>query len=232
MKDNLFTSLLIAAAGTGSRMLNKTEKPFIPINNIPLVIHTIKAVKKINFIDEIILIVNPNKKDIWAKLLLEHNISENIKITEGGERRQDSVANGFNVINKKSDIVLIHDGARPFITEKLFTDGINHAANYGVSIPVTPVKPTIKKINSDGFVTETINRSEIVAVQTPQCFKYDILKKCLTENKTDVTDEATLAESLGFVVKTYTGDNENIKITTPEDIMFAEQILKLREKKQ
>lgn len=231
MKDNLFISLLIAAAGTGSRMLNKTEKPFIPLNDIPLVIHTIKAVKQINFIDEIILIVNPNKKDIWQQLLKEYNLTDNIEIAEGGERRQDSVANGFEKINNKSNIVLIHDGARPFITEKIFTEGVTQAFKHGVSIPVTPVKPTIKKVNSEGFVTETINRSEIVSVQTPQCFKYDILEKCLTENKTDVTDEATMAELLGYTVKTYAGDNENIKITTPEDITFAEQILKLRENK-
>lgn len=227
MKDNLFISLIIAAAGTGSRMQNKTEKPFIPINGIPLVIHTILAAQKINAIDQTVLIVNPNKKNDWENLLKEYKISD-IEIVAGGERRQDSVENGFNCVSQKTDIILIHDGARPFITKRLINDGIDSASKYGVSIPVVPVKSTIKKIDENGMVKETVNRNELAAVQTPQCFKYDILEKCLKNNQTDVTDEATLAEKIGFDVKTFAGDNENIKITTPEDIIFAEQILKIR----
>lgn len=227
MKDNLFISLIIAAAGTGNRMQNKTEKPFIPINNTPLVIHTIWAAKEIKKIDQIVLIVNPNKKDEWTQLLKDFRIS-GIELVAGGERRQDSVENGFNSVAKNTDIVLIHDGARPFITEKIVNDGIETAATFGVSIPVTSVKPTIKRIDKNGMVKETLDRNELAAVQTPQCFKYDILKKCLENNSADVTDEATLAEKTGFDVKTFDGDNENIKITTPEDIIFAEQILKIR----
>lgn len=230
MKNNLFTSVIIAAAGIGSRMQNKIEKPFIPLNKVPLVIHTLQAITAIDFIDEIILIISPNRKNEWAELLKDFNLSKNMKIVDGGSRRQDSVANGFYAVNKKSDIILIHDGARPFIDYDLLANGIEYAAKYGVSIPVTSVKPTIKKIDKNGLVTETINRAEIVEVQTPQCFKYDILEKCLKNNDTDVTDEATLAEHMGFAVKTYPGYNENIKVTTPEDIIFAEQILKLRKK--
>lgn len=230
MKNQLFTSIIVAAAGIGSRMKNKIEKPFIPINNTPLVIHTLKAIIKTNYADEIILIISPNRKQEWEKLLADFNITTDIKIQEGGERRQDSVANGFEKVNPKADIVLIHDGARPFIDKTLIANGIEYADIFGVSIPVIPVKSTIKKIDKDGMVKETINREELAAVQTPQCFKYDILKECIAKNNTDVTDEASLAEIIGFNVKTYQGNNENIKITTSEDILFAEQILNLREK--
>lgn len=230
MTDNIFTSLIIAAAGSGTRMNNKIEKPFIPLKGTPIVIHTILAASKIECINEIILIISEGKEELTNKMLADYNLTGKVKITTGGKRRQDSVKNGFLSADKKSDIILIHDGARPFLNYEITKNGIKTSYSYGVSIPVVPVKPTIKKISADGFVKETINRAEIAEVQTPQCFQYDILKKCLDDNTKDVTDEATLAETMGFKIKTFAGFNENIKITTPEDIIFAEQIINFMEK--
>ena len=222
--------VLIPAAGIGSRMKTKVEKPLIKLANSPILIHTLKAIDNCKFIDEIILIVNPRKFIFWKKELKNYNFRTPLKIIKGGKRRQDSVYNGVKFLKKNTDIVLIHDGVRPFISSTIIKQGTEMAKKYGVSIPAVKIKPTVKEINSRNLVVKTLQRKNLREIQTPQCFQYKILKECLKSNLDEVTDEATLAEHLGFKVKVFPGSYDNIKITTSEDLILAEAILKKRTK--
>jgi 2-C-methyl-D-erythritol 4-phosphate cytidylyltransferase len=219
---------LVPAAGKGSRMKSKEEKLSIKIGSYPILVHTLKNLDETAVLDKIILVVAPARINQWKKELSKYSFKTTISLVAGGRRRQDSVLNGFKKVPKDIYIVLIHDGARPFVTGKDLKTGIKFSEKYGVAIPVTRVKPTIKEVDSKNFVRRTFNRKSLRAVQTPQCFKYDILKKCLENNKKDVTDEATLAEYLGYKVKTFKGFDKNIKITTKEDLLLAEKLLSKR----
>jgi 2-C-methyl-D-erythritol 4-phosphate cytidylyltransferase len=221
---------LIAAAGKGKRMNARVSKPFIHISGKPILAYTIEKFEKCKVIDKIYLIVSPEEKEMCHKnIILRYNFSKVKELVDGGETRQDSVYNGIKALDKDTDIVVIHDGARPLVEETIIRDSIEKAQKYGAAIAAIPIKDTVKKSENDFFINKTLNREKIWRAQTPQTFKYDIILTAYHQAFKDkylVTDDAAIVERYGHKVKLIIGSKENIKITTPFDIIMAEIFLK------
>jgi len=221
---------LIVAAGVGRRMNAKISKPFIPIFGKPIIAYTLEKFEQCKFIERIYLVVNRKEKDLYLKdIILKYNFTKIQELVEGGKTRQDSVYNGLKALDADTDIVVIHDGARPLIEEKLIQDSIEAAQKYGAAILAIPVKDTIKKSKKYMFINGTLDREKIWRAQTPQSFKYDIILsayKKAYQDKLWTTDDAAIVERYGHKVKMIIGSEENIKITTPFDIIIAENFLK------
>ncbi len=221
---------LIAAAGFGKRMNAKISKLFIPIFGKPILAYTIEKFEQCNFIEKIYLIVNQEEGDFYSKdIILKYNFSKVQELIAGGETRQDSVYNGLKVLDPDTDIVAIHDGARPLIEETIIQESIEAAQEFGAAIAAIPLKDTVKRSGKDFFINETLNRQEIWRAQTPQTFKYSIILSAYHQAYKDkffATDDAAIVERYGYKVKMIIGSEENIKITTPFDIIIAENFLK------
>ena len=221
---------LIAAAGLGERMNAKISKPFIPIFGKPILAYTVEKFEQCKFIEKIYLIVNQEERGFCSKdIILKYNFSKVRKLITGGETRQDSVYNGLKVLDPDTDIVVIHDGARPLIEETIIQESIEVAQEYGATIVAIPINDTVKKSRKDFFINKTLNRKEIWRAQTPQTFKYDIILSAYHQAYKDkffTTDDAAIVERYGHKVKMIIGSEENIKITTPFDIIIAENFLK------
>ncbi len=216
---------IIVGAGIGKRMEN-IDKSFLLLNGKPILVHSILPFEKSNLIDEIIIVVKKDKLNNAKKVVSEYKFKKVKKIISGGRTRQNSVFNGLCKI-KNADIVLVHDMARPLIDEYIIKDCINNAKKFWAAIPAFPIKDTIKK--GDKFVEKTIDRKNLNLAQTPQAFKYQILKKAYEsakESKFIGTDDASLVEKLGYKIKIIPGSSKNIKITIPEDMIIAENLLK------
>jgi len=221
--------VIIVAAGRGKRMGTSINKQFLIINNKPILYYSLNTFSKCDLIDGIILVCAEDEIEYCKKEIVEkYKIDKVLKIVAGGEERQDSVYNGLKAI-KDCEIVLIHDGARPFVTEEIIKNGINYAKAYGACTCGVMPKDTIKIKDKEGFSYDTPNRDNLFIVQTPQFFKYDLILKChqklsLTDKK--VTDDTMVAEYCGNKVYLYNGSYDNIKITTSEDLYIAEKIVK------
>lgn len=209
---------IIAAGGSGKRMGQR--KQFLPLAGRSVLEWTISAFKNTARISEIILVTNPDD--------LERAKNLGVKVTAGGPERQDSVKNGMKLVSPDIDIVVVHDGARPLITADIIEKSIKEAKEYGACVVGVPVKDTIKKVGDDLFIEGTVDRDVLWQAQTPQAFKYKIITRALKKAKGKMTDDAKLVEDLGIKVKMVMGSYENIKITTPEDLVIAEAILRRR----
>ncbi|TFB09169.1 2-C-methyl-D-erythritol 4-phosphate cytidylyltransferase [Candidatus Atribacteria bacterium MT.SAG.1] len=221
---------LIAAAGKGKRMNARISKPFIPISGKPILAYTIEKFEKCILIDKIYLVVSPEEKEICRKnIILKYNFSKVQALIDGGETRQNSIYNGLKALDKDTDIVVIHDGARPLVDETIIQKSIEKAQKYGAAIAAIPIKDTVKKSERNFFINKTLNRKEIWRAQTPQTFKYDLILPAYHKAYKDkylTTDDAAIVERYGHKVKLIIGSEENIKITTPFDIIVAENFLK------
>ena len=215
---------VVPAGGLGTRMGGTVPKQFLNLNGKPILYYTLKALQESGLISELILVV-PKKEygntcDQW---LGKPEIVT--KVVVGGAKRQDSVYNGFCEVSRESEIVLVHDGVRPFLSHKMIRETINAAREYGAAITAIPVHDTIKRVDASGLVSQTVERENLWRVQTPQAFQYKILneafKKANSENFYG-TDEGTLIEHLGAPVKVIEGSEKNIKITKPEDLELSE----------
>lgn len=221
------TVAIILAGGKGKRMGANVSKQFIEVNEKPIIYYTIKSFEACKSIDEIILVLPEDEVDYFKENIMnkfDFNISS---IVEGGKERQDSVYNALNSI-QDCDVVLIHDGARPFVSEKIIKDGIAKAREYGAAAPGVIPKDTIKVRDNSRFSVKTLKRDELVAIQTPQCFKFDIIKRCHKEVKNkniQVTDDTMVVEMFGNQVYVYDGDYKNIKVTTKEDLIMCNEFL-------
>lgn len=219
---------VILAGGKGKRMGAEVSKQFIEINGKPIIYYTLKAFEECKDIDEIILVLPKDEIDYFKREIEPRFDFKISKIIEGGKERQDSVYNALNSI-KDCDIVLIHDGARAFVSNKIIKDGIRYSREFGAAAPGVMPKDTIKVKNLEGFSVDTPNRASLVAVQTPQCFKYNLIKKGhnkVKNEKIQVTDDTMIVELLGEKVYLFEGDYKNIKVTTPEDLILAEHFVK------
>ncbi|MBY0754790.1 2-C-methyl-D-erythritol 4-phosphate cytidylyltransferase [Clostridium sardiniense] len=216
-------SAIILSGGRGKRMGADISKQFISINDKPILYYTIKKFMENELIDEIILVLPKDEIEYCKKEVLDKNKLRIDKIVEGGDERQDSVLNGLNAI-EKTDIVLIHDGARPFVTDKIIAEGIKAAKKFKAAAPGIMPKDTIKVKDENGLSKETLKREELIAVQTPQIFDYNLILEChnkVKENNIKVTDDTMVVETFGHKVFLYDGEYTNIKITTPEDLILA-----------
>ncbi len=219
-------SVIIVAGGSGSRMNMNINKQFIKINEKEVIAHTIDKFYKNEYIDEIILVVKEDEIDYFKENIIKKYGYKNIKIALGGKERQDSVYNGLKIVDKNCDMVLVHDGARPFVSKEIIKKAVTETKK--ASVIGVRVKDTIKVVNNNEIIS-TPNRNTLWAIQTPQTFKYDLLKiayKKAYEENFYGTDDSSLVENLGEKVNIIEGSYENIKITTKEDLNMAYQIIK------
>lgn len=222
--------VVIVAAGSGSRMNMGINKQFIKLKDKEIIVYTLEKFYKHKSIDEIVVVVKEEEEEFFRKEIIDKYNFKNIKLAYGGKERQNSVYNGLKLLDKKCDIVLVHDGARPFISEKLIDNCIEEAKNHNAVVVGVPVKDTIKVINEENDIVDTPERSKLWAVQTPQTFNYDVLVKSYEdafENNFYGTDDAMLVERIGYKVKMIEGSYNNIKITTQEDLNIGNQILQI-----
>lgn len=217
-------SVIIPAAGQGKRMKAGFNKQFIMLQNKPVIIHTLLTFEQDINCNRIILVINSAEVQEFQQLCATYNISKAL-LVEGGKERQHSVYNGLQ--KATDDIVLIHDGARPFITESLIEKVAMKAEQYEAAIVAVPVKDTIKLI-MDEIVQKTLERSSLWAIQTPQAFRLSLIKQAHELARQDNyvgTDDASLVERMGKEVHVVLGDYRNIKLTTPDDLIIANAIL-------
>ena len=224
--------VVIVAAGTGSRMNMGINKQFIKLEGKEIIAYTIEKFYNNSNIEDIVVVVKEDESEFFKKEILDKYNFKNVKIAYGGKERQDSVYNGLKLLDEKCDVVLIHDGARPFVSDKIIDKSIEEAKEHKAIGVGVPVKDTIKVIDNDKNIVDTPNRSVLWAVQTPQTFDYNILidaYKDAFKNKFYGTDDAMLVERIGYKVKMLEGSYNNIKITTQEDLNIGSQILRVQD---
>lgn len=226
--DNIYTvTAIIVAAGSGKRFGGSVKKQFLELKKKPILIHTLERFQHCEDVDNIVLVV-PEAQiiDIKEKLVNSH-LTKVTQIVPGGRERYFSVFEGIKVLPDSTEYVAVHDGVRPLVTVEKISRVIQAAKKYGSAILGVIPKDTIKTVR-DGFVRETLDRGEMIAVQTPQVFKKDILVSAYHHalaNKQYGTDDSTLVENLGHRIYVVPGDYENIKITSAEDLIIAEKLL-------
>lgn len=219
--------VIIPAAGQGKRMKASKNKLWIELKNSPIIAHTLSVFGTDKHCKQIILPINPAEKEEFNRLIKTLSLPTPIVLINGGSERQYSVSNGLKALSDEAEIVLVHDGARPFINHSMLRNLIADAKEFGASVLAIPVKDTIKQVR-DTMVEKTIDRSSLWAIQTPQAFRVSLLKEAheaaVITNYLG-TDDASLVEQIGKRVAITEGNYDNIKITTPEDLYFAEAIL-------
>ena len=191
--------MVILAAGTSQRMTG-VNKLFAPLGGKPLLAWSVDTCERCRLVRQIVLVLNDQDLARGQKLRKERNWSK-VTLYPGGARRQDSVKKGLSQI-KGCDWVMIHDGARPFMSLNLIEDGLRIVGDTGAAVAAVPVKDTIKLANSENLIKETLKRDRLWAVQTPQIFSFDIISKAYKNLATEVTDDATAVERLGYIIKT------------------------------
>lgn len=228
MGNSETVNAIIVAAGESSRM-GGVDKLFAPLSGKPLLARTIGVFQESPLVDRIVLVVHQKNLAKCRALVAAEGFSKVSEVCPGGRRRQDSVAAGLKHIGD-CGWVIIHDGARSLVTADLITEGLKAARETGAAIAAVPVKDTIKEADKDRIVTQTLNREDLWAVQTPQVFRRDLIVKAYRQIDDDVTDDAVLVERMGGKVRLYHGSYANIKVTTPDDLVLAEALWKQREK--
>jgi 2-C-methyl-D-erythritol 4-phosphate cytidylyltransferase len=210
---------VIAAAGSSQRMLG-VDKIFADLDGAPILSHVIDAFQKCRSIDQIVIILSQHNLETGRNLASGKPWSKVTGFYPGGERRQDSVIRGLEHL-QDCHWVVIHDGARPMVTEDLIVHGLEAAVETGTAIAAVPVTDTIKLAGNDLIVQGTPPRRSLWSVQTPQVFRFDLIDEAYKQLKSEVSDDAGAVERLGYKVKLYQGSYDNIKITTPDDLAIA-----------
>ncbi len=222
------TAALIVAGGSGSRVGAPLPKQFLPLLGRPLITYTLNTFDQSPSIHDIYLTLPENYLSYFDQQILKnHSYSKLRKILPGGKTRQESTQKGFEAILPKTDLVLIHDGARPLVSINLIESCVEATHRYGAALVALSATDTIKEVREDGFLSHTHDRKKIYHAQTPQGFRYEILKEAVewAEKKQFTgTDEASLVEALGKPVKIVDGEATNLKITSALDFTIAEAI--------
>ena len=215
---------VIVAAGTASRM-GGIDKVMAPLNGEPMIVRTVRTFQQSDVIDEIVVVT---REDLIREIMELCTDFPKVKaVVAGGRSRQESVQAGVHALSEKMELVAVHDGARPLVTWDVIDRVVRGANTYGAAVPGVAVKDTIKQIKG-GIVSGTPERDKLRAIQTPQVFDFDLLcaalKKAQQEG-TVVTDDSLAVENLGMSVKIVTGDERNMKVTTPMDLKLAQMLL-------
>ncbi len=220
MAERQKVGAVIAAAGSSQRM-NGLDKLFTLLGDKPVLARVVDTFQNCSSIDQIVIVLSRPNLEAGEQLAAGQKWSKVTDICPGGERRQDSVIAGLNRL-KDCGWVVIHDGARPFVAEKLIEQGLETAQVTGTAIAAVPVTDTIKIAGSDQIVQGTPPRNNLWAVQTPQVFRFDIIAEAYRQLKYEVTDDSRAVEQMGYKVKLYKGAYNNIKITNPDDMALAQ----------
>lgn len=228
-----FTSAVILAAGSGQRFGQENGlKQFYPICSVPALVHTLRAFESSSLIDEILIVTRESDIVRCEEYVKEYSITKVRKIIAGGSDRQESAKRGFDAISDKAKFVSFHDGARCLVTREIIDSTIRAAYEHGAAIAAERSRDTVKIANDAGISVDSPDRSTVWLAKTPQVFMADIYRAAIYSAEKDrvrATDDSMLAERLGFKVKMVECGNENIKLTTPNDVCIAEAILRARQ---
>jgi 2-C-methyl-D-erythritol 4-phosphate cytidylyltransferase len=214
-------SAIIVGAGSSERM--GMDKIFAALGGREILTWSIDTFQNCKNIDRIIIVLNQRNIEQGNDLVQKRKWTKVTDVCTGGKLRQDSVKNGLSKLSN-CDWVIIHDAARPFVTDTIIKNGLDAAGETGSAIAAVPAKDTIKSVDSNLYVDSTPDRSKLWAVQTPQVFRFDIIMDAHDRNNGQVTDDAAMVEQAGYRVKIFMGAYTNIKITTPDDMILAEKI--------
>jgi 2-C-methyl-D-erythritol 4-phosphate cytidylyltransferase len=225
----MIAAALIPAAGQGRRVGSGTEKQFLRMGTKVLLAHTLARFEATPTIDQIVVIVPPGREAFCdTEVVKAEGFRKISRVIAGAETRQGSVAAGFQYISEEVDIVVVHDGARPFVTPSLIQAAIDMAAAAGSVVVAVPESDTLKRVTGDHTVVETLDRRQLWRAQTPQAFRRHILQEALryaARHQIEATDEASLVESLHYPVRVIPGSTWNFKVTSPDDLVLAECLL-------
>lgn len=232
--ENQKIGAVILAGGRGSRMHSDVQKQYMLLGGRPLICYALEAFEN-SWADELVLVTGAGEEDFVRREILEPMGLKKVKaVVAGGKERYHSVYEGLKAL-EDCGYVLIHDGARPLVTERIIEEAIAGAVKFGACAAAVPVKDTIKEADGDGFVTGTPDRSKLWQIQTPQGFSYELIRGAYDKLMGDpclqkgITDDAMAAERCAHAqVKLTEGSYENLKVTTPEDLTIAEALLKER----
>jgi 2-C-methyl-D-erythritol 4-phosphate cytidylyltransferase len=220
---------VVPAAGSGTRIGGEIKKQFLPIKGKPIIVYTLQQFEHCPEVDEIAVAVPESAVSAMESVVAQYRLHKVSKIISGGKKRQDSVRNVLDkILMKDSDIVLVHDGVRPFIEIKRIVHLLKICKEHDAAVLAVQPKDTIRRSMDGSFFNQTLDRSALWLIQTPQAFRAKILIKAFNKAKKDKffsTDEAALVERLGIKVRIVEGNYDNIKITTPEDIELGRLIL-------
>ena len=222
-------SAVIVSAGLARRM-GGIDKVLAPLGELPVLVHTLYAFQDCSAVDEIIVVAREDLVVEVGRLCKEFNLDKVRKVIVGGQERIHSVQAGLGEVDPEADLIAIHDGARPLVTQEIIRDAVARAALTGAAAPAIPLTDTIKR-TEDGLVVETVDRSQLWSVQTPQVFEAGLIKGAIQKAIDDgelLTDDCGAVERLGMKVTLTSGSRENIKITTPLDLILGEAILQAR----
>ena len=222
-------SAVIVAAGSARRM-EGIDKALAPLGELPVLVHTLYAFQDCPLVDEVVVVTREDLLVEVSQLCRDFVLDKVTKVVVGGAERMDSVRSGLREIRPEADLAAIHDGARPLVTQEVLRQAIEKAALTGAAAPAVPVTDTIKR-GEEGLAVETVDRSTLFAVQTPQVFEAGLIRAALEKAAQDglsLTDDCAAVERLGMKVSLTPGSRENLKITTPLDLVLGEAILEAR----
>jgi 2-C-methyl-D-erythritol 4-phosphate cytidylyltransferase len=221
--------VVIAGGGHGARMHGKVPKQFLPLERIPIIERTIALFQSLRFVNEIVVVIPKEYIGRTARIVRKGRYRKVSTIIAGGNKRQDSVRIGLHAFKRKPEFVLVHDAVRPLVSPVVVQAVLRETKKHRAAVVGVHVNDTIKLAREHGFYAETLDRSVLWAVQTPQGFVFDLLANAHTTAQIDGfggTDDASLVERLGIPIKIVEGDNRNIKITTREDLELAKLLLR------
>ncbi|KPK48473.1 MAG: 2-C-methyl-D-erythritol 4-phosphate cytidylyltransferase [Dehalococcoidia bacterium SM23_28_2] len=214
---------IIAAAGRSQRM-GGGDKLFAVVGGGPLLAHTLSAFDLCPSVERVVLVLSLENIERGRELVAEAGFGKVAAVCQGGERRQDSVCNGLEAL-ASCQWVVVHDGARPLVTAELIERGLEAAKETGAAIAALPIGDTVKEVEPAGIIGHTLSRGRLWAAQTPQVFRYDILREAHQRAQGEATDDAALVEKLGYQVRVFEGSPWNIKVTTAADLVLVEALL-------
>jgi 2-C-methyl-D-erythritol 4-phosphate cytidylyltransferase len=222
-------SAIIVAAGQGTRMGGQVSKPYLPLGGVSILDRTLRVFIASRMFADIILVVTETDVEYCQRLCLEaFGTKQTIRVIAGGDHRQESVYNGLEACQgQDDDVVLIHDGVRPFVTQALLSHCLETVIDHAACIAAVPACDTLKQVGPDGRITQTLHRDAVWLAQTPQGFRLDLIRSAHRQARKEGflgTDDAQLVERLGGKVAIVPGLTTNIKITTPDDLRLAEAI--------
>jgi 2-C-methyl-D-erythritol 4-phosphate cytidylyltransferase len=227
--DECNLSVVIAAAGKGTRMKEKTNKQYLIVNNRPVLAYSLEFFETLDIVDEIVVVARKSDLDYCKHEVIEKfGFTKVSAIIPGGKERQDSVYAGLQRLRNDTDFVAVHDGARPLLSSNVVHNLLKEAKEWGAAIPGVVSKDTLKMVDRDGFVRHTLDRESVFHILTPQIFKYDELLSAYRqayEERFTGTDDASLFERYIGRVKVVEGDYKTIKITTPSDLITVQRFV-------
>lgn len=229
MNNDSIVSAIIVAAGKGNRMGSQISKQFLLLEGKEILAHTVGQFEQFSRINEIVLVSGKNEIEDVRTMVKSYGWQKVAAVVAGGKERQDSVKCGLHALSYQSEIVLIHDGVRPFVTEEMIESSIDAAQKYDGCVLGVQVKDTLKICDQNGFVLETPQRSSLWQIQTPQTFRREFIEKAYAKAEQGGfvgTDDASVAEFAGMKIKVIQGSYQNIKITTKEDLLIGACFLK------